>query len=207
MFRPACAAVLALVLSGCTDDVSTSTITGTTVLTYHDPDVDFGTFRTYAITNKIAFYSDTGGVPTYGFVPAPAVFAAIEANMAARGYVKVAVVDPQNPPAVPPDADLALNPVVLEGSRTAYYPCDWWDWWSYPSYGCSSPWTYVPYTVGTLLLPLADLRNPPPPGGGKAFAIVWSGVGYAVLGTSSDTAVAVKAVNQAFAQSPYLVTP
>ena len=65
----------------------------------------------------------------------------------------------------------------------------------------------MPYTVGTLLMPLADLRNPPPPGGGAAFDVIWTGAAYAVLppGTSFTGLAAVEAVNQAFAQSPYLV--
>jgi Domain of unknown function (DUF4136) len=206
MLRRAGLAVLALAVAGCVDDVSSTTITGTSVITYHDPGADFGAYRTYAITSKLAVYEEVSGLPVYTFVPAPAIFAAIEANMNARGYVKVATIDPANPPPVPPDADLALNPVVLRAERSAVYPCDWWSWWSYPGYGCNAPWTWVPYTVGTLLLPLADLRNPPPPGSEAAFDVVWSGAAYAVLppGGSFSAQAAVDAVNQAFAQSPYL---
>ena len=200
--------VLSLALAGCSDNVSSSVITGTSVITYHDPAADFGSYKTYAITNKLAVYKEVGGLPVYGFVPSPLIFAAIDANMAARGYVKVATIDPENPPPVPPDADLAINPVVLQGSRFAEYPCDYWSWWSYPGYGCSSPWTWVPYSVGTLIVPLADLRNSPPLGSLLSFDIVWTGAAYAVLPTGSGSTLgAVSAVNQAFAQSPYLVTP
>ncbi len=208
MYRVTILAVLSLAFAGCSDNVSSTVVTGTSVITYRDPAADFGAYRTYAITNKLAVYQEVVGIPVYSFVPAPAIFAAINANMAARGYVMEAVIDPENPPLVPPNADLALNPVVLQVARSAAYPCDWWSWWSYPDYGCNSPWTWVPYTVGTLLLPLADLRNPPPPGNEAAFDVIWAGASYAVLppGGSVTGLTAVESVNQAFAQSPYLVT-
>ena len=200
--------LLSLAFAGCSDNVSSTVVTGTSVITYRDPAADFGAYRTYAITNKLAVYQEVVGIPVYTFVPAPAIFAAINANMAARGYVMVAVIDPENPPLVPPDADLALNPVVLQVARSAAYPCDWWSWWSYPAYGCTASWDWVSYTVGTLFIPLADLKNPPPPGSAPSFKVIWSGVAHAILDTSSsDSALAVKAVNQAFIQSPYLQTP
>ena len=201
-------ALLALTATGCSDSVSTGTITGTAVVTYHDASVNFGTYRTYAITNKLAVYQELLGLPVYTFVPAPLLFAAIDENMAARGYVKVAVIDPQNPPPTPVVADLSINPVALQAAKLAAYPCDWWSWWSYPAYGCTASWDWVSYTVGTLFIPLADLKNPPPPGSAPSFKVIWSGVAHAILDTSSsDSALAVKAVNQAFIQSPYLQTP
>lgn len=196
------------VAAGCGQDtVSPEVLTGTAVITYRDPAVDFGAYSTYAITSKLTIFEEVNGEPRYTFASAPEILAAIQVNMADRGFVLVAVVDPELPPSVPPDADLAVNPVVLRGTQFAYYPCDWWDWWGYPGYGCDLAWGWVPYRVGTLIVPLADLRNPPPEPG--TWSLVWTGAGYSVLtpATEANVQIAIDAVNQAFAQSPYLKTP
>ncbi len=70
--------------------------------------------------------------------------------------------------------------------------------WSYP-------WSWVPLRVeaGTLLVELADLRSSPTPG---TLAVVWTFQAHEVkdAGGSYDTAAAAAAIDQAFAQSPYL---
>ena len=108
----------------------------------------------------------------------------------------------------PSDADLAINVSVLVGTDYAYVPCDYWTWWGIPSVSCDLPWTWVAYRVGTLLIEMGNLggRQPGPP---PVVPRVWAGAGYSVLtpANAQNIQIAVGAVDQAFAQSPYLVTP
>jgi hypothetical protein len=198
---------LALSASACGNDFVPSVITtGTAVLTYHAPGADFGALPTYAIVTKIAVVDDTTGVPEYTFEPAPAIIGAVERNMNARGYVLVARIDPANPPVVPVDADLAINVSVFMGTDYAYVPCDYWSWWGIPGYGCDFPWEWVAYRVGTLLVEIGDLGHPQP---GPVIPRLWAGAGYSVLTPerATNVQIAVGAIDQAFLQSPYLVTP
>ena len=209
VFRSLGVVALALAASGCGNDFLPTVVnTGVAVITYNAPGTDFGSFSTYAIANKITVVDDTTGIPVYSFQPAPVILAAIERNMSERGYVLVARIDPENPPPTPVDADLAMNVSVFTGTDYAYIPCDYWGWWGYPEYSCDLPWRWVPYRVGTLLMELGDLRGrqPGPP---PIVPRVWAGAGYAVLTPENarNVDIAVGAVDQAFAQSPNLVTP
>ena len=124
---------LTLAVSACGNDYVPSVInTGVAVITYRAPDADFGTFSTYAIASKITVVNDTTGTPEYSYQAAPEILAAIERNMAARGYLLVARVDPENPSPLPVDADLAMNVSVFVGTDYAYVPCDYWSWWGVP---------------------------------------------------------------------------
>jgi hypothetical protein len=207
VFRLLGVVALALAVSGCGNDYVPSVLaTGTAVVTYERPGTDFGTFSTYAIVDKIAVVDDTTGTPVYSFQPNPVVLGAIERNMAARGFLLVARIDPENPPVGPIDANLAMNVSVFMGTDYAYVPCDYWGWWGIPGTGCDLPWEWVPYRVGTLLVEMGDLSHPAP---GPTIPRLWAGAGYSVLTPSngSNHQIAVSAVDQAFAQSPNLVTP
>jgi hypothetical protein len=203
-------APLALLASACgVDNIPPEVATGTAVLTYHAPGTDFGAYPTYALASQLVVEEESAGTITYRFVPAPEILGAIERNMAARGYVKVADVDPANPPPTPPAADLGVFAVALQATSYTYFPC-YADWWGYPGYGCEFSWVWVAYRTGTLLVEMADLRSAPPPGSTTpALATLWAAAGYSVLtpSASANVQIAVGAVNQAFAQSPYLQTP
>ena len=207
--RTLAAAALALVLSACGDTfVPPVVATGTAVLTYYVPGKDYGAYPTYAIVDKVIYVDDTTGTPVYTFQPAPAILGAVERNMAARGYQLVARIDPENPPPTPPVADLAVTVLAYIGTDYVYYPCDYWGWWGYPGYGCNQPWEWVAYSTGLLLIEMGDLgnRQPGPP---PVIPRLWAGAGYSVLTpeNAANTAIAIRAVDQAFAQSPYLHTP
>jgi hypothetical protein len=199
--------VVALAVSACGNEYVPSTVTsGTAVITYHAPGTDFGALPTYAIVNQMTVVDDTTGTPVYSFQPAPEILGAVERNMNARGYVLVARIDPPHPPLVPVEADLAINVSVFTGTDYAYVPCDYWSWWGIPGYGCDVPWEWVAYRVGTLLVEMGDLAHPQP---GPVIPRLWAGAGYSVLtpDRADNLEIAVGAVDQAFAQSPYLRTP
>lgn len=199
----------ALALAACGNDfVPPVVATGQSVITYHEPGRDYGAYATYAIVSRLAYADHTSGAWVYTWQDAPEIIAAVERNMAARGYRLVATVDPENPPPAPPQADLAVTVLAFVGTDYAYYPCDYWTWWGYPDYACDHPWEWVAYRTGLLVVDLGDLSRAQP-GPPPVVPSVWAGAGYSVLTpeNAGNTAIAVGAVDQAFAQSPYLKTP
>ncbi len=101
--------------------------------------------------------------------------------MAARGYVLVARIDPENPPPVPVDADLAINVSVLVGTDYAYVPCDYWAWWGIPGLRLRPvPGSGWPTGSARSCSRWANLggRQPGPP---PVVPRVWAGAGYSVL--------------------------
>lgn len=199
----------ALALTACGNDfVPPAVTTGQSVVTYYEPGHDYGAYATYAIVSRVGFVDSSSGTPVYSWQEAPEVLAAVERNMGARGYVLVATVDPTNPPPAPPDADLAITVLGLVSTSYTYYPCDYWNAWGYPSYDCTHPWEWVAYQTGLLLVDMGDLRAIVP-GNPPKVPSVWAAGGYSVLTAenSANTSLAVRAIDQAFAQSPYLKTP
>jgi hypothetical protein len=205
-FRKLALVGLALLVGACGNEYVPPVVnTGVAVLTYRRTGTDFAAYPTYAIVTKIAYVDDTTGTPVYTFRPAPEILGAVERNMNAIGYVLVARIDPENPPQVPIDADLAMNVSVLTGTDYTFVPCDYWGWWGIPGFGCDGPWEWVPYRVGTLLIEMGAISQP----SGGQIPRLWAGAGYSVLtpGAAQNVQIAVDAVNQAFAQSPYLGVP
>jgi hypothetical protein len=205
VFRSLGVVALALAVSGCgTDTIPASVSTGTAVVTYRDATTDFALLPTYGIVTQMAVVTYVGGLRTYTFVPAPEILAAVEGNLAARGFQLLARIDPANPPPVPPAVDLSVVVLGYQGTDYIYYPCDFWPWWGYPGTGCSTYWDWIPYRTGTLVIEMGDTSVPPPDGG--TIPIVWAGTGFSVLTPESliNVQIAVGAVDQAFLQSPYL---
>jgi hypothetical protein len=199
----------AAALSGCGSDVLTQgATTGGVVATYHAPGVSFGSYSTFAIVDKVGLVTDSAPGPTY--VSAPGLLGHITSDLEARGFLKVADVDPTSPPATPPAADLAINVTALEATQQTFgswagYGGYWGPaGWGYPSDVWGYSWTWVPitYKTGTLLVEMGDLRNE----SNGQIGVVWTALGYAVSSGNQvyDTSLAYKAVDQAFAQSPYL---
>ena len=128
----------------------------------------------------------------------------IKTNMAAYGYQEV---------------ELNQNPDVLILASTMtttniYYYYDWWywDWWYggyYPPWGWYYPCCYYPsyvsgYRSGSVLIQMVD---PKAVGQGDTNTpVVWTAIfnGLAEGGTANITTRAQAAIDQAYAQSPYL---
>lgn len=208
--RVARLAALALLASSCGYDILTRDIaTSGTVATYRAPGAAFGSYASFAIVDRLGLVTDATQAPPY--VTAQALVAHIRASLEARGFVWVAYVDPTSPPASPVAADLSVNLTALETAQSE--PAFWVTYPGYwqpaafglPSDAWSYPWAWVPIPpqTGTVLLEVADLRGAT---GGRV-EVVWAALGYEVsVGQNYDTASVLAAVDQAFAQSPYLTT-
>jgi hypothetical protein len=208
-------ASLALVALACGYDITTQRAqSGNPVATYLDPGADFATRKTFAIVNKLGIAAD-GGVE---YQSAPGVLGVIVSNLEARGFQKVAEIDPAYPPSTPVPAALSVNVTALEaaGDLAAYlagYP----EYlgpatWGYGGYAWYHPWDWVPLPSKpwTLLVEIGDLAGAAPGGGMGAtpITVLWASLGYGVLAAGDlDTSQAADSVNRAFAQSPYLASP
>lgn len=78
----------------------------------------------------------------------------------------------------------------------------WWDSWYYPY-----PVTYT-YDTGTLIIEMADLARGNGEVSGRRLPIVWyvNAQGYSFGNARADIDLLLRAVDQAFAQSPYIKT-
>lgn len=178
------------------------------VYTTYDETYDFQGQNTYAMPDKIvvdieieqgAVGRDTTFVYMKDALAAP-ILAAIDARMQAYGWSKV------NISAGP---DVIINPAAV--SSTTYYYSYWYDWYYGGYYGGYWGWYYPPYysvssiTTGSLVLTMADpsLADQSPIGKSP---LAWLVVANGVASGYGDVGRVTKAIDQAFAQSPYLKT-
>jgi hypothetical protein len=168
------------------------------VITNFKDEYDFKAKGTYARPDRIV--KITGDVrdgedPTY--IPdaiAASILAQVDKNMTALGWQKVDV--SANP-------DMLFMPASWETTTIVYY-YDYWYWW----YGGYYPYyPYYPsvstYSTGTLLLSLVD-PDVISANGNPVFQ--WIGAANGIMTYTFDAGRVGKAVDQAFAQSPYLKT-
>jgi hypothetical protein len=175
------------------------------VYSNYDDQYDFAGKNTYAIPDKIV--KITGDIigPDTTFVREPQntqILNQIKTNMSSLGWSEVSL--DQNP-------HVHITVAAWETTTTTvwYWYGYYWDWWYggyYPPYWGGYYPTYpvvTSYTTGTLLMIMtdpnelsADDRSP----------IVWNSAINGLLQGSYNGARVTKAVDQAFAQSPYLNT-
>jgi hypothetical protein len=167
------------------------------VYTNYTQDFDFVSKATYSMPDKIVKVEGNlieDEVPEFVQEPYNSqVLQKIESNMAAMGWTKVDIAD--NP-------DLVLLPAVWTNTTVIYY-YDYWCWY-YPYYcgwGYYYPVSASSYTTGTLIMALvANGENYVEPSG------VWYAAANGILTGEYNTSRVMKAIDQAFEQSPYLNT-
>lgn len=194
--------VLFLSLYGCRpfDDVYSDDTD--LVVTDYDKDTDFGTKKTYALSDSIiklftADFSNGDSVPDFvGPSASVPIIAKVNANMVALGYTKVS--DPKT-------ADVTVLLSVMQSTQVYYYyDYYYWDWY-YPYY-----W-YYPFPVtsvstvksGTLMMQMLSNKDV---NSDKRARIIWLGLVNGLLeGSTQEISNRVsKSIDQAFTQSPYL---
>lgn len=199
---------LAIVLSSCHPEPDNKLLIDELVVaTNYDPDADFSGYVTYTIpTDTIGFVSQTSKdtliVAQKSTYPRP-VLTAINNNLSTRGYVRVDKTE--NP-------DIAINVLVVNDFNVfqqVVYP----DYYGYPGYyypgyyGYSSWYYYYPYVntyaynTGVLIIEMVDMKNRTPDNKVKVVWDAYMGDVYSTLDLQQQT---LNAIDQAFAQSPYL---
>ena len=176
------------------------------VYTNYDKKANFKEFHTYYLPDKILVINDKTEPEYLEGEGAQEILAAYKSNMDARGYTMAATKE---------EADLGVQVSYI---KSTYYFTDYgypqW-WWGYPGYWGSGYWGnwgggwYYPYAVNysystnSFITEIVNLEAPE--GAKEKLPVLWtsymSGLAYS---SSINKTLAVRAVNQAFAQSPYL---
>lgn len=186
------------------------------VYTDFDPDFNFEAQNTYAIPDSIVLIREQNFTPTNGedlpdFVEAEfgnQILDHIRQNMNAIGWTEVEEAE---------DADVLLLVTATTSTNVTYhYDPRYWDWygpgvfpgggfagggWFYPGF---SPVVRSDFRTGTLMIQLAD---PTEPGVNNNVPVEWIAVINGLLeGSRTNLQNRIETtIDQAFAQSPYLV--
>ena len=204
----------AVLAAGCTTDIRGQPEVAGAVVTYRAPGVDFGGFTSFALASRVGLVTETRQGKF--FADAPALLATVTSQLEARGFQKVADLDPSAPPADPPVADLVASITALDfaGSEAGFWvgfagysrPADL----GLPGFDWAYPWPWIPvaFQPGTILVEVADLRDRTPGSGGPGqIDVVWAALAYGVApGGAWDAGAALAALDRAFDQSAYLST-
>jgi hypothetical protein len=166
------------------------------VITQYDTKIDFNQYKTYTIASVIKKVTDKDTTDINNS-DATNILNQIAKNMDARGFAQI------TGPAMP---DLGIDVVYFEntyiyayygGYYGGYYP--YWGYY-YPYY----PVYYSSYTSGMLNIQLVDLKNVDATN--KLLYIRWNAYIRGLLTGTHTNAEILSTVDQAFAQTPQLVT-
>ena len=175
------------------------------VYTNYDKQANFKV-PTFFLAPQILIISDSKDPQYLEGEGAAQILAAYTDNMKARGY---AVAESEE------TADLGIQVSYIASTYyfTSYNQPEWW--WNYPGYWNPGYWGdwggwYYPYAVtysystNSFLTEMINLNAAE--GSGKKLPVVWSSylTGFDTGSKTINRALAVQAVNQSFAQSPYL---
>ena len=169
-----------------------------------DPDASFSNYKTFYISDTMAYITGDPKDSVLTDSVAKALTGKIRSNLVARGFVSVSL--DQHP-------DLGVNTVAVKSTSVGVvvspgwwdgYPGYWdpWYWgWYYPYY---YPWTTAyAITTGTVIGTLVDLKNADK---NQKLEVVWTMSLNSALGSNppSNLQRALDGIDQAFTQSPYL---
>lgn len=176
------------------------------VFTNYDKTADFNSFQTFYIPDSILLIGDKEEPKYWKDENALSIIDTYVDNMEKLGYTRVTE---------KAGANLGLQLSYVENtSYFATYPDDYW-WWDYPGYWGPGYWgnwgswyypypVYYSYSTGSLLSEMINLEAAQ--GADKKLPVVWSAFLSGLLSNSSSFNVdrTIKAVDQAYVQSPYL---
>ena len=176
------------------------------VYTNYDKKANFKEFTTYYFPDKILVISDKEEPEYLEGEAAQEILAAYKSNMDQRGYTMAASKE---------EAQLGIQVSYIKSTYffTDYGQPEWW--WGYPGYWGSGYWGnwgggwYYPYAVNysystnSFITEIVNLDAPEGPK--EKLPILWTSYMTGLVYSSNmNKALAVKGVNQAFTQSPYL---
>ena len=177
------------------------------VFTNYDGKADFNRFTRYYMPDSVMVIGDTKDPASWTGSKAADILKAYEDNMQACGYVRT---DDKS------EADVGLQ---ISYVQSVAYFVDYRNpyWWNeYPGYWLPGYWGdwgywYYPYpvvysySVGSLLTEMVDLSTSP--SADRKLTVVWNSFLSGLLSGSDafNMELTVRAINQSFVQSPYLV--
>ena len=172
-------------------------------LTFFDQNADFSGLRTYAMDDTVIalINPDDDSSRPLNRIYDPVILAEIQAQMAARGFVRE--MDPEtNPPDVGLFVGATQNDAYILFRYWAYPPGWWgpgWGWGYPPSTGA------VRYKEGSIIWFMADVREAGslPPGG--EVPVIWQAAINGALDSSDQIESGIQTgIRQCFTQSPYI---
>lgn len=172
-------------------------------ITSRDSTVDFGGFHTYSVPSAVYFWDSDSTYDSINAQYSQQLIASVVSHMNSRGYQQV---DKTN------DPDLVINMTATENLNIVYYPgygynywdCYYWGWncgwWYYPTYP-----TISTYKSGSLVIDMVNRRDAID-GDLGYLPIPWTSIVYALSSSdpSFNVSKALKGIDAAFVQSPYL---
>lgn len=200
-------ALLAAAVCSCQKDPSTSSLhRDYLVYTDHDTKADFAAFETFYVPDSILIIGDNKQTLYWKDEKAQEIVATVVAKMQNAGFTRTEDKAAAN-------LGMQLSYVERETYFVGYNNPYWW--WYYPYYWTPGYWgdwlgwhypyrVYYGYTAGSLLLEMMDLKATRVEG--KRLPVVWDSFmsGLLTSNASLNQERTLQAVEQAFAQSPYL---
>lgn len=167
--------------------------------TFYDENVNFSTFKSYAMPDTIAKVENSGVSSEKGQYD-DLILSQVAANMTAAGYTRV------NDPA---QADMLLTLVISRKDNALEDNYDYGDYYGddYDGYGSGGYYnsgTDYQLETGTLIMNLADHKDQ----SGSTRPSMWVGMinGVTEQSFTNTSRRLIELINQAFAQSTYLGT-
>lgn len=184
------------------------------VATFHDPNANFASKKTYAMPDTVLHVVDSTKTDDISREFDAMMLAQVAQNMEKMGYTRV--MDPVNQ-----KFDVAVLVRVTTSTHTGYQYYPWWGYWGwwpgwggYPGYGPGwggwYPWypggTVYQYTTGTLFVDMVDPESPN--NEEEALPSIWVAAMNGLLSTSASSTISADRIKRnidlAFEQSPYL---
>ena len=177
------------------------------VTTLVDSQAPLRNARTFALPDTI-IHAMAIGAGVIGHTGDDKILAQIRSGLLAFGWREITDVRAERP-------DVVVLTAVLEQTNTGVAYTDWWSawgWWpGWPvSYGPDWSWGYpvnavtFTYQTGTLVITMLDVAHGNT--GARRVPLLWAAGVDGVL-TQSSLDGALKGIDQAFSQSPYLERP
>lgn len=160
------------------------------ITTFMKKGASFADKKTYALPDTVAYVDENDRVSPLDPPTSSYILDAIQNNMQKYGYTRVN--NPDNA-----DVVVAALATKTQWSAGTCYPWYWDWWWGYP--GWCYPVAYT-YDAGTIVIVMVE----PNTGGGKATPL-WIAAMNGLIDSNTSTRDRItRAIDQAFAQSPYL---
>ena len=171
------------------------------VYTNYDSGTDFKTFSTYHVIDSILIIGNNEKAAYWNNANSQKIVDAYASKLELAGY---------QPADDPQSADLVLQ---LSYVNTTYYfnafsPGPWWNsypgYWNWGGWGWYYPYSFTySYSTGSIIGELVDTNSPTPLN--DKLTVVWNSYICGLLnGNNLSLARTLKAIDQAFEQSPYL---
>lgn len=203
--------LLVLLLASCQKDPDTSKLDNDfLVFTNHDKSIDFKSFSTFYIPDSVLVIGNEEKPQYWTAGEADDIVSTLISNMENCGYKRTLDKD---------TANLGIQVSYVENTHYfADYTTNPYWWYGYPGYWQPGFWGpgwgnwYYPYpvvysySVGSLLVEMVDLEASSDASAKAKLPVIWTAYMTGLLSGSNriDVQLSVRAIQQAFAQSPYL---